>query len=65
MSSDLKDGLAKGYILGCFIGLIICVAILAYNVGKLQGQVELLQLRNEIITQQLQELYNYVEISGG
>ncbi|MGT2716578.1 hypothetical protein [Streptococcus respiraculi] len=65
MTNKFREGLVKGYVLGCFIGLMISVAFLAHSVAKLQDQIDSLYQRNEVLTQQLQEMNKYVRYPGG
>ncbi|MBF0775976.1 hypothetical protein BVE84_05575 [Streptococcus azizii] len=72
MSRKFREAIANGYIFGCFIGLIISVMFLAHSVTIQQDRIEELefkvkyqQQRNEVITQQLQEMNRYVQYPGG
>lgn len=72
MNKYFRQGFAKGAILGCLAGTIISLMLLAHSVAKLQDQVddlkfevEHLHQRNEVITQQLQEINRHVGYPGG
>lgn len=60
-----REAIANSYIFVCFIGLIISVMFLVHSVAKLQDQIDHLRQRNEVITQQLQEMNRYVGYPGG
>lgn len=65
MTNSFKEGLKKGYVLGCLVGLILSVAFLTHSVVKLQDQIDSMHQRIEVITQQLQEMNRYVQYPGG
>lgn len=65
MTRKFREAIANGYIFVCFIGLIISVMFLVHSVAKLQDQIDHLRQRNEVITQQLQEMNRYVKYPGG
>lgn len=65
MNRYFKQGFAKGALLGYLLGLLISVMFLAHSVAKLQDQIDGLRQRNEVITQQLQELNRYIQYPGG
>ncbi|MBF0818325.1 hypothetical protein [Streptococcus acidominimus] len=72
MTRKLKQGLAEAYVFACFMALILSlmflmriVAIQQKRMDELVFEVEYLQQRNEIITQQLQEMNRYIQYPGG